>query len=129
MACRDEKLSLDSFIDLPIRLDNLLRKCLALRTQAALVEPAVMTDPMQISHTRLHAGKRESNYATTVASQTMSSAYAQPGGNLADMPARETGANAVPPCGESHYSYDLLLLHYTSSDKAFRVCICTSSVN
>lgn len=29
MACRDKRLSLDSFIDLTIRLDNLLQKCQA----------------------------------------------------------------------------------------------------
>lgn len=48
MMCQDEIMSLDSLIDLAIRLNNLLRKRPALCTQAALPELITAAEPMQL---------------------------------------------------------------------------------
>lgn len=57
--CRDEKLLLDSLIDLAIRLDIFLRKHPAFRQPTPSTDQETSEEPMQLSCTHLNTEERE----------------------------------------------------------------------
>lgn len=59
MACHDESLTLDSLIDLAIRLDNLLHKHPAPRLPAPSIANEVAEEPMQLSRTHMNVEEWE----------------------------------------------------------------------
>ncbi len=62
LACQDEGKTLDQFIDLAIRIDNLLRSRRQPRVSSALVgvtAPPPDSEPMQIGFTHLSEEERE----------------------------------------------------------------------
>jgi len=62
LACRDEDKTLDQFIDLAIRIDNLIRSRRSYRptcSSSQMSQPSDPTEPMQVGRTHLSTEERE----------------------------------------------------------------------
>lgn len=65
LACRDEGKNLDQFIELAIRIDNLIRSRLPNRVPSALSSAATITsdhEPMQIGFTHISSEEKKRRY-------------------------------------------------------------------